>query len=56
MLLEGKSFGCMDIDMEGKNISISADIRVTIVYQIDQIRDMESFFVQAYPQMLKQAK
>ena len=47
----GKCFGCVDIDIECKNTSISADIGGNIVYQIDQIRDTENVFILAYPQL-----
>ena len=47
-----KSFGCVGIEIESKNISISADIGGNIVYQIGRIRDTETIFLPAYPQML----
>ena len=34
-MLVGKLFGCVDIDIECKNISISANIGGDIVYQLD---------------------
>ena len=35
-ILVGKFFGCVDINIEYKNISISPNIRGNIVYQIEQ--------------------
>ena len=34
LLVVGKSFSCVDITIEHKNITISADIGGNIVYQI----------------------
>ena len=49
----GKSFGFMDIDIECKSISISADIaEAEKVSYIVQIQDTENIFVLAYPQPL----
>ena len=47
----GKSFGCMDIDIECKNISISGDIGGggDIVYQIVQIWETEKVLFEYIP-------
>ena len=49
-LLVGKLCGCVNIDIECKNISISADIGDNIFYQIDRIWDTENIFVLGYLQ------
>ena len=49
----GKSFGCEDINIEHKYISISAHIGVAVggchfISNLDQIRDTKNVFVQVY--------